>query len=235
MTSTFVFTLALPPAVPGFDRGVLRPLKPVYARDFIRIAPHEVYYEEFKTSQQTLLRALSLEINIFPPTKLLRQRSGNETSLGLGRMYLAVSCYPVLLVLYYPSALYLAALMFNNSVDPDCASRRPTIATALMYTQSLAEFDCAFDHRYLPQANNHETCFEESEESRWILLATFSGDIGEGGAGEKDVGLCLASTPPPLLVPAEWIWEVVVDDVWWMLRLAMRQHEMLVSTPGGYR
>ena len=114
---------------------MLRPLRPVYARDFLRIAPHEVCFED-------------LEVRVSPISPHLPSNLSHLSVLEL----------------------------------------TPT-----------------------PQA------------AQWTILRTFSLELNLPMPGALLSELRLASTPLLLLVPAEWMWEVVVEDVWWMLGLAVRR------------
>ncbi|KZV73450.1 hypothetical protein PENSPDRAFT_750192 [Peniophora sp. CONT] len=79
----FDFALAAIALAVKFDRDVLRPLRPVFARDFARMAPHEVCFEELESAQWSILRSLNLELNLPMPHALLTELRASSIPLQL--------------------------------------------------------------------------------------------------------------------------------------------------------
>ena len=59
--------------------------------------------------------------------------------------------------------------------------------------------------------------------AQWTILRAFSLELNVPMPGALLTELRAASIPLQVLVPAEWMWDMVVEDVWWMLGLAVRR------------
>ncbi|KAF8266940.1 hypothetical protein EI94DRAFT_1582963, partial [Lactarius quietus] len=52
-------------------RDNLPPLRPIYARHFLAMAPHEMYFEDLEISQRDLLECLSYNLGMPTPQAIL--------------------------------------------------------------------------------------------------------------------------------------------------------------------
>ena len=70
-----------------------------------------------------------------------------------------------------------------------------------------------------------------SQAAQWTILRAFSLELNIPMPGALLPELRAASVPLQVLVPAEWMWDMLVEDVWWMLGLAVRRtsfREMMI-------
>lgn len=59
--------------------------------------------------------------------------------------------------------------------------------------------------------------------AQWDMFRTARFELNLPMPGAFLAELRAASVPLRLLVPAEWMWNVVLEDVWWMLGCAVRR------------
>ena len=68
----------------------------------------------------------------------------------------------------------------------------------------------------------HEICFEELEVAQWHIFRSADLTLNLPMPGAFLSELRDASIPLQKLVASDWMWDIVVKDVWWQMGWAVR-------------